>query len=155
MYGIFTNIYHKNQPSVQVNIPVPWILWDSFTDILVKFSFRPICLLTLCDRKAFYFAQLADVLSPGSFGCHWWQPTRLPGDTCKKLAETAETFSIAKSGAPSAGSLGVFCFGLTRWVDEIYRKILIFMLKQWANLTPQNNWLENQFAFCIIQENLG
>ena len=27
MYGIFTYIYYKNQPFMQVNILVPWILW--------------------------------------------------------------------------------------------------------------------------------
>ena len=29
MYGIFTNIYHKNQPNVGIYIPyMTWILWD-------------------------------------------------------------------------------------------------------------------------------
>ena len=27
MYGLFTYMYHKNQPFMQVYIPVPWILW--------------------------------------------------------------------------------------------------------------------------------
>ena len=27
VYLIFTDIYHKNQPFMHVNIPVPWILW--------------------------------------------------------------------------------------------------------------------------------
>ena len=28
MYGIYTYIYHKNQPNVGKYIPVPWILWE-------------------------------------------------------------------------------------------------------------------------------
>ena len=28
MYDIYTYIYHKNQPNVGPNIPVPWILWE-------------------------------------------------------------------------------------------------------------------------------
>ena len=31
MYGIFTYIYHKNQPFMYVNIPSPWILWETAT----------------------------------------------------------------------------------------------------------------------------
>ena len=27
MYGIFTYIYHENQAFMQVNIPVPWMVW--------------------------------------------------------------------------------------------------------------------------------
>ena len=33
MYGIFTYIYHKNQPFMQVNIPVPWIRHGPALDI--------------------------------------------------------------------------------------------------------------------------
>ena len=28
MYGMFTYIYHKNQPFMYVKIPFPWILWE-------------------------------------------------------------------------------------------------------------------------------
>ena len=28
MYGIFTYMYHQNQPNVEVNIPIPWIFWE-------------------------------------------------------------------------------------------------------------------------------
>ena len=28
MYGIFTYIYHQNEPNVEVNIPIPWIFWE-------------------------------------------------------------------------------------------------------------------------------
>ena len=27
MYGIFTYIYHENSPFMQVNIPLPWMIW--------------------------------------------------------------------------------------------------------------------------------
>ena len=29
MYGCFTYIYHKNQPFMLANIPVPWMIWVS------------------------------------------------------------------------------------------------------------------------------
>ena len=31
MYGIFTYIYHKHQPNVGMDIPVPWILWVCYS----------------------------------------------------------------------------------------------------------------------------
>ena len=42
MYSIFTYMYHKNQPFMQVNIPVPWILW--VWSMMVTF---PLCTLPL------------------------------------------------------------------------------------------------------------
>ena len=33
MYGMFTYIYHKNQPFMQVNIPVPWMVWARISQV--------------------------------------------------------------------------------------------------------------------------
>ena len=37
IYGIFRYISHKNQLFMQVNIPVPWILWDMGTQFETNF----------------------------------------------------------------------------------------------------------------------
>ena len=34
MYGIFTNIYHQNDPVLLVNIPAPWSTFDSYNALL-------------------------------------------------------------------------------------------------------------------------
>ena len=51
MYGIFTYIYHKNQPFMQVNILVPWILWVRDPSLLpINWTFWPRYRDLPCDR---------------------------------------------------------------------------------------------------------